>query len=448
MALALLPPPHRNSHNPFNYRDPSPQLRRLNMDSHISSRPSLPSISSLIEAVADHTESRNPASPDHDRARRISAGSQNLSRISPDRPTNPSPRSCPPPTPPLPPASSFDFPPAPAGSASPTSAPGRNSFYHTTPSSTSPQLYAQRNSSYPHIPDTATSYPPIPDPNQWPAPRPVTDRSVHETPHASPPTPTEQHEDGRLQGLNAQKSLPTNFPPPVQSRPGPPPIDPQMATTPTWQHHHYYPPANPPSYPQTQERYICLTCSKPFSRPSSLKIHTYSHTGEKPYKSDHTLLVWDSHATMPPKTSLTHDEFLAACFQCVKEQITVDYDKLAMMTGMSKGGAQNKFREVVKKLEALTPASSSLSPKTPTPKKRAAVSRKRKNSSNATTTGSSSEDSIDAEDDDTEPSAKKSKPSSVKKAAGKRGKKVEPESKEAEEEEKTKKEETKQDGGE
>ena len=56
---------------------------------------------------------------------------------------------------------------------------------------------------------------------------------------------------------------------------------------PTWQHHHYYPPTNPPSYPQTQERYICPTCSKPFSRPSSLKIHTYSHTGEKPYKCKH-----------------------------------------------------------------------------------------------------------------------------------------------------------------
>ena len=37
-------------------------------------------------------------------------------------------------------------------------------------------------------------------------------------------------------------------------------------------------------HPQTQERFICPTCNKPFSRLSSLKIHTYSHTGEKPYK--------------------------------------------------------------------------------------------------------------------------------------------------------------------
>ncbi|KAI9319107.1 hypothetical protein BX666DRAFT_1823794, partial [Dichotomocladium elegans] len=31
-------------------------------------------------------------------------------------------------------------------------------------------------------------------------------------------------------------------------------------------------------------RYRCPTCSKPFSRPSSLRVHTYSHTGEKPHR--------------------------------------------------------------------------------------------------------------------------------------------------------------------
>ncbi|CDS07929.1 hypothetical protein LRAMOSA01878 [Lichtheimia ramosa] len=30
-------------------------------------------------------------------------------------------------------------------------------------------------------------------------------------------------------------------------------------------------------------RYLCPYCNKGFSRPSSLRIHTYSHTGEKPY---------------------------------------------------------------------------------------------------------------------------------------------------------------------
>ncbi|KAI7815812.1 hypothetical protein BC939DRAFT_471556 [Gamsiella multidivaricata] len=31
-------------------------------------------------------------------------------------------------------------------------------------------------------------------------------------------------------------------------------------------------------------RYQCQYCSKRFSRPSSLRIHTYSHTGERPFK--------------------------------------------------------------------------------------------------------------------------------------------------------------------
>ncbi|KAI9251080.1 hypothetical protein EDC94DRAFT_547879 [Helicostylum pulchrum] len=32
------------------------------------------------------------------------------------------------------------------------------------------------------------------------------------------------------------------------------------------------------------KQYDCSFCTKKFMRPSSLKIHTYSHTGEKPFK--------------------------------------------------------------------------------------------------------------------------------------------------------------------
>lgn len=54
-----------------------------------------------------------------------------------------------------------------------------------------------------------------------------------------------------------------------------------------WQHHHYLNPICGVSYPQSQDRYTCPTCHKAFSRPSSLRIHSHSHTGEKPFKCPH-----------------------------------------------------------------------------------------------------------------------------------------------------------------
>jgi uncharacterized Zn-finger protein len=52
-------------------------------------------------------------------------------------------------------------------------------------------------------------------------------------------------------------------------------------------------PMTPHRIPQEQtittstHRYHCQHCSKSFSRPSSLRIHIYSHTGEKPFKCNH-----------------------------------------------------------------------------------------------------------------------------------------------------------------
>ena len=83
-----------------------------------------------------------------------------------------------------------------------------------------------------------------------------------------------------------QRPLPSNFPPqlaPMQIH-----STPNLPTGNPWEHHHYISPSSQATFPQSQDRYICQTCSKAFSRPSSLKIHSHSHTGEKPFKCPHT----------------------------------------------------------------------------------------------------------------------------------------------------------------
>lgn len=93
------------------------------------------------------------------------------------------------------------------------------------------------------------------------------------------PTPPPQPQ---MQGLYYQRPLPQAFPPmPVSVT-----LAPTSGANP-WQHHHYISPSAAASFPQSQDRYICQTCNKAFSRPSSLRIHSHSHTGEKPFKCPH-----------------------------------------------------------------------------------------------------------------------------------------------------------------
>lgn len=54
------------------------------------------------------------------------------------------------------------------------------------------------------------------------------------------------------------------------------------------QHHHYIAHSSATQFPsQHQDRYVCQICNKAFSRPSSLRIHSHSHTGEKPFHCPH-----------------------------------------------------------------------------------------------------------------------------------------------------------------
>ncbi|KAF1944280.1 hypothetical protein EJ02DRAFT_105112 [Clathrospora elynae] len=83
--------------------------------------------------------------------------------------------------------------------------------------------------------------------------------------------------------MYGQRSLPSSYQPHGMPLPVPAPSPAPNGSNP-WQHHHYISTSSQSQFPQSQDRYICSTCSKAFSRPSSLRIHSHSHTGEKPYK--------------------------------------------------------------------------------------------------------------------------------------------------------------------
>ncbi|RAL66021.1 hypothetical protein DID88_005682 [Monilinia fructigena] len=93
-----------------------------------------------------------------------------------------------------------------------------------------------------------------------------------------------QAQPAQVSGLYYQRPLPQQFPPPLM--PVSVTLTPSSGANP-WQHHHYISPSSAASFPQSQDRYICQTCNKAFSRPSSLRIHSHSHTGEKPFKCPH-----------------------------------------------------------------------------------------------------------------------------------------------------------------
>jgi uncharacterized Zn-finger protein len=116
-------------------------------------------------------------------------------------------------------------------------------------------------------------------PTYAPAPAPYASQPPMSTYYA--PAHAQAQPQPQVSGLHYQRPLPQSFPPPLAIPMGAPSTHP-------WQHHHHYMnPSHGGPFPQSQDRYICQTCNKAFSRPSSLRIHSHSHTGEKPFKCPH-----------------------------------------------------------------------------------------------------------------------------------------------------------------
>ncbi|KAL9631256.1 MAG: hypothetical protein Q9164_005993 [Protoblastenia rupestris] len=131
---------------------------------------------------------------------------------------------------------------------------------------------------------------------------PLTQSPYQDSPYSEPPStsPPYAFASPTLTGpqpLYYQHPLPSTFPSNVSAGINPTtptssetsPVDPNNSQ---WQqqhqHHHYIAPSASAAFPgQNSDRYVCQVCNKAFSRPSSLKIHSHSHTGEKPFICPH-----------------------------------------------------------------------------------------------------------------------------------------------------------------
>ncbi|EUC38982.1 hypothetical protein COCCADRAFT_81622 [Bipolaris zeicola 26-R-13] len=249
-------------------------------------KPSLPSISSLLEfAGNEKTASSDSASQSPQSQQRKSASPQLRQEQQPQPQYTPvsapnNSRMTLPPTPPMHPDVAHD------GNQSPSAA--SNHSAASTPYFVGGAL----NNMEPHQQrQNFSTVPPMKrDSMQSHSMSPYSASMYGQSPYQSSPGAAssasfyspEQHSYNTTP-LYSQRPLPSNFQPHAMPLPVPVPSPAANGSNP-WQHHHYISTSSQSQFPQPQDRYICSTCNKAFSRPSSLRIHSHSHTGEKPYK--------------------------------------------------------------------------------------------------------------------------------------------------------------------
>ncbi|EGO52630.1 hypothetical protein NEUTE1DRAFT_126104 [Neurospora tetrasperma FGSC 2508] len=238
-----------------------------------SNKCSLPSISNLL-VMADQGSPTSETSPQ----------SQQLHFSKPDNRPNSSQFGNPasiranlPPSPPMSSEASFEGYRSPSSKPASQSQGSSNYYYETTPPLSQHEADSrQMATAAPRAPVQSSTFQ-----TQYPSSAGYSSQSGM-NPYYPPmqPTPPPQQQ---MSGLYYQRPLPQTFTPAV---PVPVTLAPVTGANP-WQHHHYIAPSSTASFPQSQDRYICQTCNKAFSRPSSLRIHSHSHTGEKPFKCPH-----------------------------------------------------------------------------------------------------------------------------------------------------------------
>ncbi|KAI8271589.1 C2H2 finger domain transcription factor mtfA [Colletotrichum sp. SAR11_240] len=275
MASALISNPyaaHQSAH--YGYVQPPQPPPSPPMD-ETSKQCSLPSISNLL-GLADQG---SPTSETHPQIPQQASSQKSETRPNSSHYGSSAMRGLPP-TPPMSSDASFDGYNSPStrsvSQLSVVSQPQSNYYYESTPPLEA-DAHRPMAPVVSRVPVKAAYAQPQPFPPAYmPAQNPMA--ASYYPPMQPTPPPQAQ-----IQGLYYQRPLPQQFPPMAAVPVG---MGPNPGANP-WQHHHYISPSSAASFPQSQDRYICQTCNKAFSRPSSLRIHSHSHTGEKPFKCPH-----------------------------------------------------------------------------------------------------------------------------------------------------------------